>query len=219
MLPESFTLVLPLDFQSINCPTNLCLHSYVTLDTGKFGPTYSTNPALTIAKLKLGCASAALCSSVPFCSHMPLMSFWPAGSSLWLPLSRGCSSRLVPHWCQVDPWERGAREGHYGKTTSPGAWVVERGFFSQRNTKFSSNTGASTGVDEEWEPETSCAGSGCGGPGQEMLSSSFVSERGLKGGMLLSVTGFPVRSMPGWLRPILFPHQKCFVGPGISQGW
>lgn len=202
--PRKFYACPSLNFQSINCPTNLCLHSHVTLDTGRFGPTYSTNPALTMAKLKLDRARAALCSSVPFCSLTLLMSSWLAGSSLWLPLSQGGSSRLVPHWCQVDPWEQGAREKHYGKTKT--LWKNnfprtsgrgKRGFFSQRNTRFSSNTGASIGMDEEWELETSCAGSGFGGPGQEVLSSTFVSERALRGGMLLSVTVFPFRPFPG----------------------
>lgn len=126
-----------------------------------FGPMCSTNPALTIAKLKLDRASAALCSSVPFCSRTPLMSFG------WLAAASGCP---CPGGAATRLFLTGANRTHGNK--EPGRDITEkqlpqeldrgkREFFSQRNTRLSSNAGASTRMDEEWEPETSCAGSGC----------------------------------------------------------
>lgn len=149
----------------------------------------STNPALTIAKLKLDCASAALCSSVPFCSHTPLMSFGWLAAALAAPVPgvqlHACSS-LVP----TGPMGTRSQGGTLRKNNFPRSLIGERGNFSHRETPgFPPTLKPAHGWMKSGSQRPPVLGQAVGSCGQEMLSSTFASERGLRGGVLLSVTG------------------------------
>lgn len=93
--------------------------------------TYSTNPALSIAELKLDCARAAPCSSMPSCSHTPSM------SSGWLAAASGCpcpGGAATGFFLVGAKWTHRKKEPGRDIMKKQGAWVGKRRDVSHKET-------------------------------------------------------------------------------------